>query len=84
MSVQIPKHILDGGVIRDITLTKQDLIDFETEVADSYNDGEITALVSGDKINTRSTGRLPIGVPKTISDTCKLCHVLGLRSNGDC
>ena len=45
MSVQIPKHILDGGVVRDITLTKQDLIDFETEVADSYNDGEITAPV---------------------------------------
>ena len=29
MSVKIPKHILDGGVIREITLTKQDLIDFE-------------------------------------------------------
>ena len=45
MSVKIPKHILDGGVIREITLTKQDLIDFEKEVADSYNDGEIKAPV---------------------------------------
>jgi len=43
--VKIPKYIIDSGKVRDITLTKNDLINFETEVKEKYNNGDITAPV---------------------------------------
>ena len=43
--VQIPKHIIEGGKVREVTLTKDNLINFEKEVKQKYNDGEIKAPV---------------------------------------
>ena len=42
MSVRIPKHLEKK---RDVTITKEELIEFETEVKNRYEDGEVKAPI---------------------------------------
>ena len=42
MSVIIPKHLEKK---RDVTITKEELIEFETEVKNRYEDGEVKAPI---------------------------------------
>jgi len=48
MNIHIPRNL---EKVRDVAITKQELIDFETKVADYYNDGKIKAAIHLSKGN---------------------------------
>ena len=59
MKLQIPSYL---EKVKDVTLTKEQLISFESEVKQKYEDGDIPAPIhlSKDNISIRSRRRLGI------------------------
>mgnify|MGYP001170968407 CR=1 FL=1 len=70
MSVRIPKHLEKK---RDVTITKEELIEFETEVKNRYEDGEVKAPIHLAKDNE---DEFPLSASSATASTLQSCFAI--------